>query len=55
MTCIFEENEKGFSVKVLFIKNSVIIEPMHEKNNNLGFRPGLIQTSLYSHSRRLEA
>ena len=28
--------------------------PSHEKINNLGVRPGLIQTRLYSH-RRLEA
>ena len=30
-------------------------EPVHEKNNNLGFRPGRTQTGLYSHRRRLEA
>ena len=30
-------------------------EPVHEKNNNLGFRPGLTQTRLYSHRRWLEA
>ena len=28
---------------------------MHEKTNNLGFRPGLTQTRLYSHRRQLEA
>ena len=27
---------------------------VREKNNNLGFRPGLTQTSLYSHRSRLE-
>ena len=28
---------------------------MHEKTNNLGFRPGLTQTRLYSYRRWLEA
>ena len=32
-----------------------IHEPLHEKTNNLGFRPGLTQTDLYSHRRKLEA
>ena len=27
---------------------------MHEKTNNMGFQPGLTQTDLYSHRRRLE-
>ena len=30
-------------------------EPLREKTNNLGFRPGLTQTGLYSHRRWLEA
>ena len=30
-------------------------EPLHEKTNNLGFRPGLTQTGLFSHRSRLEA
>ena len=30
-------------------------EPVCEKTNNLGFRPGLTQTGLYSHRSRLEA
>ena len=30
-------------------------EPAHEKTNNLGFRPGLTQTDLYSHRSRLGA
>ena len=34
---------------------SLIYEPVHEKNNNLGFRPLLTQTRLYSHRKRLEA
>ena len=32
-----------------------INEPVHEKTNNLGFRPGLTQTGLYSHRTLLEA
>ena len=32
-----------------------IVEPVHEKTNNLGFRPGLTQTRLHSHRSRLEA
>ena len=31
-----------------------IIEPVHKKTNNLGFRPGPTQTRLYSHSKKLE-
>ena len=30
-------------------------EPVCEKTNNLGFRPGPTQTGLYSHSIKLEA
>ena len=30
-------------------------EPVHEKTNNLGFRPGQTLTRLYSHSIKLEA
>ena len=30
-------------------------EPVHEKTDNLRFRPGLSQTGLYSHKRWLEA
>ena len=35
----------------MYIQN----EPVHEKTNNLGFRPGLTQTRLCSHRSRLEA
>ena len=38
----------------LFFSNT-INEPVHEKTNNLGFRPGPTQTRLYSHRSRLEA
>ena len=37
---------------LLYLKT---LEPVHEKTNNLGFRPGLTQTRLYSHRRQLEA
>ena len=30
-------------------------EPVHDKTNNLGFRPGPTQTGLYKHRRWLEA
>ena len=33
----------------------LLSEPMHEKTNNRGFRPGLTQTRLYSHRSRIEA
>ena len=29
-------------------------EPVREKTNTLGFRPGMTQTSLYSHRSKLE-
>ena len=32
-----------------------LIEPVRDKTNNLGFRPGLTQTRLHSHRSRLEA
>ena len=35
--------------------SSTSFEPVHEKTNNLGFRPGLTQTGLYSHRTLLEA
>ena len=37
------------------IAGIILNEPVHEKTNNLGFRPGLTQTSLYSHRSMLEA
>ena len=33
----------------------ISFEPVREKTNNLGFRPGLTQTGLYSDRRWLEA
>ena len=36
-------------------KGKATIEPVHEKTNNLGFRPSLTQTRLYSRRKRLEA
>ena len=34
---------------------SIIIEPVREKTNNLGFRPGPTQNGLYSHRKWLGA
>ena len=34
---------------------SLLLEPMHEKTNNLRFRPDPTQTGLYSHRRMLDA
>ena len=34
---------------------NVSLEPVREKINNLGFRPGLTQTDIFNHRRRLEA
>ena len=49
--------ENSLKRKHLFISRVRIgiIEPVHEKTNNLGFRPGLTQTRLYSHRIKLEA
>ena len=33
----------------------LVVEPVHDKTNNLGFRPGPTQTSLYSHRRNPES
>ena len=33
----------------------IVIEPVHEITDNLGFRPGQTQTGLYSHRRWIEA
>ena len=38
-----------------FFPPGILIEPVHEKTNILGFQPGLTQTGLYSHKRWLEA
>ena len=35
--------------------DSVLYDLLREKTNNLGFRPGLTQTGLYSHRSRVEA
>ena len=45
-------------VIILFLgkfNNLIKIEPLHEKTNNLGFRPGSMQTDLYNHRSRLKA
>ena len=40
-----------FSIKATRYKFDKTYEPVHEKTINLGFRPGLTQTGLYSHRR----
>ena len=42
-------------VKLNDITAILLYEPVREKTNNLGFRPVLTQTGLYSHRSRLEA
>ena len=46
-----KDTKQSFSTWVC----QVILEPVHEKTNNLGFRPGLTQTGLYKHRKELEA
>ena len=41
--------------KLSAVKEMKPYEPVREKTNNLGFRLGLTQTRLYSHSIKLEA
>ena len=48
---ICEVLNSGVSVLVVFMT----YEPVREKTNNLGFRPGPTQTGLNSHRRWLEA
>ena len=45
----------GFKVCIFTIMKILIFEPLREKTNNLGFRPGSTQTGLYCHRRMLEA
>ena len=45
----------SFKQKHNYDRNYFLNEPVREKTNNLGFRPGLTQTGLYSHRRWLEA
>ena len=40
---------------IVFIDSKSRNEPLHEKRNNLGFRPGQTQISLYSLRSRLAA
>ena len=42
-------------LKILRLKDKMKIEPVYEKTNNLGFRPGLTQTGLYNQRRWLGA
>ena len=50
----FTDNSKTEHSPSIPVMYSFIFEPLHEKTNNLGFRSGLTQTSLYSHRNWLE-
>ena len=43
--------EPTFRVQSLDSFSSLSYESLHEKTNNLGFRPGPTQTSLYGHKK----
>ena len=45
----------GVGVATWCMEQVGIYEPVREKTNNLGFRPGPTQTSLYSHRRNPES
>ena len=47
--------EGGALIKVADSAIFTVVEPVHDKTNNLGFRPGPTQTSLYSHRRNPES
>ena len=40
---------------LVHVVRSISFDLVHEKTNNLGFRPGPTETQLYSHSIKLEA
>ena len=48
-------NQPRSDVRGLPLEISMTYEPVRERTNNFGFRPGLIQTELYKHRRWLEA
>ena len=49
-----EEKKKRKQYFVLMFTSVLLYESLHEKTNNLGFRPGLTQTGLYSYRGRPE-
>ena len=51
--CLGTKKLNGWLVVSLF-DTIIINEHVREKTNNLGFRPGLTQTGMYSHRSRLE-
>ena len=55
--CFYSYAEKKIACRFVFGSREIIliIEPVHDKTNNLGFRPGPTQTSLYSHRRNPES
>ena len=49
-------SDDNFRLRIFIkIQDSSLIEPVHEKINNFGFRTGPTQTGLYRHRRWLEA
>ena len=54
LSCIAEATSLEFVSSQVFITPDNI-EPRREKTGLRGFRPGLTQTELYSHRKRLEA
>ena len=52
---MFDKGQKQSSTLSCDSSYLHIFEPVHEKTNNLGFRPGPTQTGLCSHRSRLEA
>ena len=52
---MFLEKELSRCIQVIIKTKTTIrgdtFKSVHEKTNNLGFRPGLTQTRLYSHRR----
>ena len=51
MQLLLSQHKHSRKLILLLLK----FEPVHEKTNNLGFRPGRTQTRLYSDSIKLEA
>ena len=47
-------NQYALWTKIMFWSLWVVYEPLREKTNNLGFRSGPTQTSLFSNRSRLE-
>ena len=53
--CFIDQITFIIVVILLWYLACLTFEPVREKTNNLGFRPGLTQTGMYNHRRWLEA